>query len=90
MVYENIDLNKIVYIKGGIYKFYEFINNKDIFKEFLGGICLILRFCFIDYYRYYFIDSGVCSISFKISGDYYFVNLIVLSKVLEIFCRNER
>lgn len=90
MAYENIDLNKIVHIKGGIYKFHELINNKDTSKEFLGGTCLILRLCPTDYHRYHFIDSGVCGKSFKISGDYYSVNPIALSKVPEIFCRNER
>jgi len=90
IAYENIKLNKIVHIKGGIYKLNELINNKDIAKEFSGGTCLILRLCPTDYHRYHFIDSGICTETLKISGDYYSVNPIALGKVPEIFCRNER
>lgn len=88
--YENIKLDKIVHIKGGIYKLSELINNEVISKEFSEGSCLILRLCPTDYHRYHFIDSGTCTESFKIRGDYYSVNPIALSKVPEIYCRNER
>jgi len=49
-----------------------------------------LRLCPTDYHRFHFIDSGICGESLKINGDYYSVNPIALSKVPEIFCRNER
>lgn len=88
--YENINLDKIVHIKGGIYKLSKLINNEVISKEFSEGSCLILRLCPTDYHRYHFIDSGACTESFKIRGDYYSVNPIALSKVPEVYCRNER
>ncbi|WP_039657465.1 phosphatidylserine decarboxylase [Clostridium tyrobutyricum] len=89
-VYENIDLNKIVHIKGSIYKINELINDDNVSKEFLGGTCLVLRLCPTDYHRFHFIDSGICGESFRIHGDYYSVNPIALSNIPEIFCRNER
>lgn len=90
LAYENINLDKIVHIKGGVYKLNELINNRDICEEFWGGTCLILRLSPSDYHRFHFIDNGICDESFKINGDYYSVNPIALSKVPEIFCRNER
>ncbi|AVK51455.1 phosphatidylserine decarboxylase [Clostridium sp. MF28] len=89
-VYEKIDLNKMVHIKGSRYRINELINNENISKEFLGGTCFILRLSPTDYHRFHFIDNGICSDSFRIHGDYYSVNPIALSKIPEIFCRNER
>ncbi|GEA32832.1 phosphatidylserine decarboxylase [Clostridium diolis] len=88
--YENINLDKIVHIKGGVYKLNELIDNEVISKEFSEGSCLILRLCPTDYHRYHFIDNGMCRESFRIRGNYYSVNPIALSKVSEIYCRNER
>lgn len=88
--YENIDLNKIVNIKGGTYSLGELINNIDISNEFARGTCLILRLCPTDYHRFHFVDNGICMGSSRIKGDYYSVNPIALNKVPEIFCRNER
>ncbi|MFL0168044.1 phosphatidylserine decarboxylase [Candidatus Clostridium helianthi] len=88
--YENINLDKIVHIKGGVYKLNELIDNEVISKEFSEGSCLILRLCPTDYHRYHFIDNGMCRESFRIKGNYYSVNPIALSKVSEIYCRNER
>lgn len=88
--YENIDLNKVVNIKGGTYSLGELINNTDISNEFVRGTCLILRLCSTDYHRFHFIDNGICMRSSRIKGNYYSVNPIALNKIPKIFCRNER
>lgn len=90
IVYQNIDMDKIVQIKGFTYKLRNLIHNDKIASEFSNGTCLILRLCPTDYHRFHFIDSGICDESKKINGDYYSVNPIALKKIPELFCRNKR
>ncbi|WP_368489373.1 phosphatidylserine decarboxylase [Clostridium sp. BJN0013] len=89
-IYENINLNKIVQIKGCTYSLYNLIDNTHIAKRFHKGTCLILRLCPTDYHRFHFIDHGVCDPTYKIRGDYYSVNPIALRNIPNIFCRNKR
>lgn len=88
--FENIDLDKVVQIKGYTYSLKELIDDPRVAKEFEGGTCLILRLCPTDYHRFHFVDSGTCSESKKISGFYYSVNPIALNNVSELFCKNKR
>ncbi|KAJ50813.1 phosphatidylserine decarboxylase [Clostridium tetanomorphum] len=88
--YENIDLNKIVQIKGLYYSLDELINSKEIATKFKNGICLILRLCPTDYHRFHFVDNGVCDETKKIKGRYYSVNPIALNKIPKLFCKNKR
>lgn len=76
--FENIDLDKVVQIKGYTYSLKELIDDPKVAEEFEGGTCLILRLCPTDYHRFHFVDSGTCSESKKISGFYYSVNPIKL------------
>ncbi|HEX9061109.1 MAG TPA: phosphatidylserine decarboxylase [Clostridia bacterium] len=90
MAYENIDLNKLVQIKGYTYSFDKLIDDQSIASKFSEGTCLILRLCPTDYHRYHFIDDGICEETKKIKGDYYSVNPIALKAVTEVFCKNKR
>ena len=90
MVYENIDLNKIVQIKGYTYSLFDLINNPKIAEKFKNGTCLILRLCPTDYHRFHFVDSGVCESTHKIKGNYYSVNPIALKNIANLFCKNKR
>jgi phosphatidylserine decarboxylase len=88
--YENIDLEKIVQVKGFTYSLRELIKDDNIAKKFDRGTCLILRLCPTDYHRFHFIDSGICQATTKISGAYYSVNPVALQKVEKLFCENKR
>lgn len=90
LAFENINLNKLVQVKGFTYRLDKLINNTDISKKFSGGICLILRLCPTDYHRFHFIDDGVCEETVKITGDYYSVNPAALERIPELFCKNKR
>ena len=90
LAFENINLNKLVQVKGFTYSLDNLINNPDISKKFSGGICLILRLCPTDYHRFHFIDDGVCEETIKITGDYYSVNPTALERIPELFCKNKR
>lgn len=90
LAYENIDLNKLVQVKGFTYSLNKLINNPDVSKKFSDGICLILRLCPTDYHRFHFIDDGICEETVKIAGDYYSVNPTALEQIPELFCKNKR
>lgn len=90
LAYENIDLDKLVQLKGYTYSFNNLINNREISSNFSQGTCVILRLCPTDYHRFHFVDTGVCEDTVKITGDYYSVNPIALEKIPELFCKNKR
>lgn len=90
LAYENIDLNKLVQVKGFTYSLKELIQDEAIASKYDKGACLILRLCPTDYHRFHFIDSGVCSNVTKIKGAYYSVNPVALQKVQKVFCENKR
>lgn len=89
-IYENIDLNKIIQVKGFHYSLKELINDEAISSLYNNGTCIILRLCPTDYHRFHFVDDGVCEDIQKISGDYYSVNPIALSKIPKLYCQNKR
>lgn len=88
--YENINLEKIVNVKGFNYSLYDLIPDKSIAKKYNNGTMIILRLCPTDYHRFHFIDSGICEDTSKIMGSYYSVNPIALNKIPTIFCQNKR
>lgn len=88
--YENIDLEKLVQIKGITYSLKELINNDSIAEKYSDGTCIILRLCPTDYHRFHFVDSGVPSESTHIKGSYYSVNPIALNSIPKLFCENKR
>lgn len=88
--YENINLDKLMQVKGFTYSLRELIKNDRIAEKYDKGTCLILRLCPTDYHRFHFIDSGTCSPATKIKGAYYSVNPVALQKVQKLFCENKR
>jgi len=90
LAYENIDLDKLVQVKGFTYSLKELIQDDYAASKYEGGTCLILRLCPTDYHRFHFVDSGICSKEVKIKGAYYSVNPIALDKVQKLFCENKR
>lgn len=88
--YENINMNKVVQVKGITYSLKELLSDADIAKEYDGGTCLIFRLCPTDYHRYHFIDSGIPGETHFIKGNYYSVNPIALDKIPKLFCQNKR
>jgi phosphatidylserine decarboxylase len=90
LVYENIDLEKLVQIKGFTYSFKELLATDSLAEQYDKGICLILRLSPVDYHRFHFVDSGSCSDTKKITGSYYSVNPVALNSKKNLYCRNKR
>lgn len=88
--FENIDMHKLVQIKGLTYSLKELLQDDEVAKEYDGGVCLILRLCPTDYHRFHFVDNGVCGESRFINGGYYSVNPIALERIPKLFCQNKR
>lgn len=90
LAYENIDINRIVQIKGNDYTLAELLGDRKLAQEYAEGICVIVRLCPADYHRYHFPDSGVAQRSMLVKGYYYSVNPIALKKVARVYCENKR
>lgn len=88
--WDNINSASVLQIKGMSYSLAELLQNELLAKEYDGGTYAILRLCPVDYHRFHFFDSGVCSEPVKVKGEYYSVNPVALGKVPEVFCRNKR
>lgn len=90
LVYENIDLENVIQVKNLTYSLRELIGNDNIADKYIGGTCLLLRLCPLDYHRFHFVDDGTCSKTQKINGSYYSVNPVALDKIERLFCQNKR
>lgn len=90
LIYEDIDLDKLVQVKGYTYSLAELLKDYSTAANYNGGLCMIVRLCPTDYHRFHFIDNGSCSETTKIKGDLYSVNPIALKKIPELYCRNKR
>lgn len=86
----HIDSNKLIQVKGITYHLEELLQDDELAGEYDGGTYLILRLCPVDYHRFHFFDSGSCSCSRRIKGEYYSVNPAALNRIPELFCRNKR
>ena len=90
MAFTNIDINKLVQVKGLTYSLSELLEDNEIAKNYNGGTCLILRLCPTDYHRFHFIDNGTIEKSNFIKGNYYSVNPTALEKIPKLYCQNKR
>ncbi|WZL75056.1 phosphatidylserine decarboxylase [Clostridiaceae bacterium 35-E11] len=90
LAYENIDMNRMVQIKGNFYKLEELFQDNELARNYEEGTCIIVRLCPADYHRFHFPDSGVPGTSKQIKGQYYSVNPMALGKLTDIYCRNKR
>jgi phosphatidylserine decarboxylase len=88
--FTDINIDKLVQVKGLTYSLRELIGDDSLAEKYEGGICLIFRLCPVDYHRFHFVDSGTCDKTSKIKGLYYSVNPIALEKKEKLFCQNKR
>lgn len=88
--WDNIDMDKLVQVKGFTYSLKELVADHELAKKYQGGICMVLRLAPVDYHRFHFIDGGTCSESRRINGYYYSVNPVALNSIPQVFCRNKR
>ena len=88
--YENIDINKVIQVKGFEYKLEELFDDASLAKKYTNGTCIVIRLCPADYHRFHFPDSGIAKETKKISGKYYSVNPIALKEIVNLYCRNKR
>lgn len=90
LAYDDIDINKLIQIKGITYSLSELIGDNSVAFDYEKGICLVFRLSPSDYHRFHFIDNGICSQTTKIKGIYYSVNPIALNRINKLFSSNKR
>lgn len=89
-VWNNIDMEKVIQVKGLTYSLVDLVGDRKLAQKYQGGICVLLRLAPVDYHRFHFVDSGICGETKKIKGHYYSVNPIALNTVPQVFCQNKR
>ena len=88
--YENIDIDRVLQVKGLEYSLGELLGDVKLAERFQGGAYYIIRLCPADYHRFHFCDSGTPRDYQKIKGFYYSVNPMALKKVAQLYCKNKR
>lgn len=90
LAYENLDIKKLIQIKGITYSLAELIGRDSLDSSYAEGSCLIVRLSPANYHRFHFVDHGTCSPTTRIKGFYYSVNPTSLNRINKIFCSNKR
>lgn len=90
LAYQELNINKILQIKGFHYSLVDLFQNRQLANEYSGGTCLVIRLSPSDYHRFHFPDDGIPEPSIKIKGKYYSVNPLALKKIERIYCQNKR
>lgn len=90
LAYEDINVKKLLQVKGHEYTMEELIKDKNLALDYNGGASIILRLNPSDYHRFHFPDNGIPETGQKIKGSYYSVNPIALRKKARIYCQNKR
>lgn len=88
--YDNINVDKLIQVKGITYSLSELLGDDEIAKQYDGGVCLVLRLCPTDYHRFHFVDNGTPFKSNIIKGNYYSVNPVALERIPKLYCQNKR
>lgn len=90
LVFENINSESLIQVKGMEYSLFELIGDSEIASSFEGGTMMILRLNPTDYHRFHFVDSGIPGPSKFIKGFYYSVNPIALKNIPKLYFQNKR
>ncbi|MBP1919655.1 phosphatidylserine decarboxylase [Youngiibacter multivorans] len=90
LAYENIDIDNLVQVKGMTYTLGGLIGNGNIKDRYIHGTMLVFRLCPLDYHRFHFVDSGICSKPRLIRGGYYSVNPVSLARIPNVYLENKR
>jgi phosphatidylserine decarboxylase len=76
-------------IKNSLYTVGSLLADKELAKEFEGGVCLIFRLMPDDYHRYYYIAGGEILSHRKIKGRLHTVRAVALKRY-NIYAQNSR
>lgn len=90
LVFENLEKEKELFIKGDKFTLEEFFQDSELAKKYEGGVFLIVRLAPIDYHRFHFPCDGKINASKLINGDYFSVSTHAIKKNFRIFCENKR
>ncbi len=90
LAWENIDINKVLQVKGFNYNLTELLQNKNLALAYTEGTCIVIRLCPADYHRFHFPDNGVPEQACRIKGLYYSVNPMALAKIPMLYCQNKK
>ena len=76
-------------VKGSSYTVSDLLGGDPVWKNYLGGQCLVFRLCVNDYHRYHYLDSGTKEENHFLPGVLHTVRPIALRN-LPVFVQNRR
>ena len=79
----------VVPVKQSVYTISELLEDKELAKEFNGGLCFVFRLCVDHYHRYSYVETGTKSVNKHIKGVYHTVRPVALTEY-PVFVRNSR
>ncbi|MDR3317257.1 MAG: archaetidylserine decarboxylase [Puniceicoccales bacterium] len=78
------------YIKGQKFDLKMLLQNEELLERFKDGSAVISRLCPMDYHRFHFPCDAVIRKIYKVSGDYFAVNPLVIRDRIAILFENQR
>jgi phosphatidylserine decarboxylase len=84
-----ISPDTVVPVKQSAYTMADLLEDKDLAREFNGGLCMVFRLCVDHYHRYSYVESGTKSANRHIKGVYHTVRPVALEEY-PVFVRNSR
>lgn len=90
LVYQNIDIDHVIQVKGIDYALKDLLTDPDLANRYQNGICMVIRLCPTDYHRYHFPFDCEITEEKAIDGKYYSVNPIALEKIPSLYVQNKR
>ncbi len=90
LVFEAINIHRLIQVKGLEYTLAELIGDEALATEYEGGVCIVVRLAPADYHRFHFPQGGIPTKSQPIKGSYYSVNPHALKRIEKLYCQNKR
>ncbi len=84
----HIDKDLRLKIKNSSYSLDDILDDVELAKQFINGLCLVFRLSLTDYHRYIYIDDGFLFRHYEIAGELHTVRSI--SEKFHVFSRNHR
>lgn len=88
--YNTITESKELWIKGKNFTIKNLLNNESIYDKFLNGSIMICRLAPDDYHRFHFPVDCVYMGGYKLNGEYYSVNPIIVNSSVDVYTENKR
>lgn len=90
LAFADINPEQLFQVKHLTFSLDELLGSQALAQSYRGGVYLVIRLAPPDYHRFHFPDAGVPMASRPITGHYYSVSPLSLSRIAHVYCQNKR